>query len=348
MSGRNPMISIVIPVHNPGDLLRDCLDSVIGQTYKNLEIIIVNDGSTDDSEDIIKKYQSVDGRIKYYKTNKHNAAFARKVGIELTKGEYVCFVDSDDVVSEGYVEVLLAGIKKYGTSIATVKIAHFFDKSEIPDLPEGTGKITAKPNLLDYFASNYHGREKSKYISQSINAKIFERHLLDGIDYSVVRAAVLEDNYIVPQILKKADPQKIALVDTASYFYRIGQASTMSSALEHTISLSDGGEVTYAELFNDAMEYIKSVYADDPHSSLFIDRVKIEEFYELAKSVTGKNLHATGLVGQVDELRKQIAQKEEDLRALEGAFFDLKRSGSYRLGYSLLLPYRFFKRLMGR
>lgn len=103
----NFLVSIIIPVYNTEKYLNKCLDSIINQTYKNLEIIIVDNCSTDNSFEIAKKYQSNDKRIKLYKENKKSVTLARKLGIENANGKYICTIDSDDYIDEGFIETLL-------------------------------------------------------------------------------------------------------------------------------------------------------------------------------------------------------------------------------------------------
>lgn len=97
-------ISIIVPVYNSEDSLNKCIDSLINQTKKELEIILVNDGSTDKSEDIIKSYK--DKRIKYYKNKNQGIGKTRNFGINKTTGKYIMFIDSDDYLREDACEML--------------------------------------------------------------------------------------------------------------------------------------------------------------------------------------------------------------------------------------------------
>jgi len=92
-------ISIIVPVYNSETYLKACLDSIVNQTLKNIEIIILNDGSTDNSESIIKEYQKKDNRIKYYYHTNIGLGLTRNKGIVKAKGEYIAFIDSDDYIA---------------------------------------------------------------------------------------------------------------------------------------------------------------------------------------------------------------------------------------------------------
>ena len=91
-----PKVSVIIPVYNVENYLRQCLDSVVNQTLKEIEIICVDDGSTDDSFDILQEYAEKDARIKVVKQKNQGVGFSRNKGIKLANGEFVCFLDSDD------------------------------------------------------------------------------------------------------------------------------------------------------------------------------------------------------------------------------------------------------------
>jgi glycosyltransferase involved in cell wall biosynthesis len=100
----NKKFSIVIPIYNTGEFLNECIDSVINQTYSNLEIILVNDGSPDNSDEICKHYQNIDNRIKYFYKENEGVSIARNLGIANATGEYVYCLDSDDCIDKYFIE----------------------------------------------------------------------------------------------------------------------------------------------------------------------------------------------------------------------------------------------------
>lgn len=105
-------VSIIIPVYNGEKYIEKCLTSIINQSYTDIEIIIVNDGSTDKTVEILEKFKKCDRRIEYYSQNNSGASVARNKGIEISSGKYVAFVDSDDTIQENYIELLLKTIEK--------------------------------------------------------------------------------------------------------------------------------------------------------------------------------------------------------------------------------------------
>jgi len=108
---KNDLISVVVPVYNTCNYLEKCIVSLINQTYKNIEIIIIDDGSTDDSRKVIEKYIDIDSRISYYYQENSGPGIARNHGIDKSNGRYITFVDSDDYVEESFVEKLYSTIQ---------------------------------------------------------------------------------------------------------------------------------------------------------------------------------------------------------------------------------------------
>ena len=121
--GNDIKISIIVPVYNCAKYIKKCLDSLINQTFKNIEIILVNDGSTDNSEEIIQSYD--DNRIVYIKQKNQGPSAARNLGIDLAKGEYIGFVDSDDWIDADYYEKLYNAIAANNAIITNILTLDF-------------------------------------------------------------------------------------------------------------------------------------------------------------------------------------------------------------------------------
>ena len=115
---KNSLISIIIPIYNTSEFLANCLDSVINQTYVNLEIILINDGSTDNSLGICREYNKKDSRIIVINKKNEGVSSARNAGLDIFSGDYVTFIDSDDWVETDFIEILNQKIKD--TDISTI------------------------------------------------------------------------------------------------------------------------------------------------------------------------------------------------------------------------------------
>ena len=110
-------ISVIIPIFNAERYLSDCLDSIVNQSFKDIEIICINDGSKDKSEKIIKEYAQKDKRIILFNQDNKGAGPARDKGIELSRGEYISFIDSDDIFHYRTLEIAYNNLKKYNSEV---------------------------------------------------------------------------------------------------------------------------------------------------------------------------------------------------------------------------------------
>lgn len=117
IDNKNFLVSIIIPVYNTEKFLCECLDTVLNQTYKNLEIILIDDGSIDNSGKICDEYAKIDNRIKVIHQNNQGVSAARNRGICIAKGEWITFVDSDDLIELDYIEVVVKYLQKYSPDI---------------------------------------------------------------------------------------------------------------------------------------------------------------------------------------------------------------------------------------
>ena len=124
------LVSVIVPVYNVLPYLRESLESVINQTYEDLEIIIVDDGSTDGSDVVCEEYAK-DSRVKVIHQKNHGLSAARNVGLDLARGDYIAFLDSDDVYLPDMIQTMVEGIKKsraytYAPAFANRSVPAFF------------------------------------------------------------------------------------------------------------------------------------------------------------------------------------------------------------------------------
>ena len=168
-----PKISVIIPVYNVEKYLRDCLDSVVNQTIKDIEIICINDGSTDNSLDILKEYASKDERFVIINQQNSGPSVSRNKGVDLSKGDYIAFVDSDDyLINSDYFEKLYDACERNNADIAVASIIRGNEKKSkyilkiekeevetdyvkklnlcaLPDLNHVWNKLYKRKSLLD-------------------------------------------------------------------------------------------------------------------------------------------------------------------------------------------------------
>ena len=122
---KGELISIIVPIYNVENYLRQCLDSIMSQTYQNFECLLINDGSPDNSADICREYVEKDSRFKYFEKENGGVSSARNLGIERSGGAYITFIDSDDLVESDYLEVLYKVLKDEAADISVLTYKQF-------------------------------------------------------------------------------------------------------------------------------------------------------------------------------------------------------------------------------
>lgn len=148
---RDPKVSVIIPVYNVEKYLDDCLENVVNQTLQDIEIICVNDGSTDNSLEVLQKYENEDARIKIINKENGGLSSARNAGIKEAKGEYILFLDSDDMVSRGVCKNAYYLAKIYGDVDAVeIKTIQFKDGE---NFSFENAKVQEKPAVLSVIKS---------------------------------------------------------------------------------------------------------------------------------------------------------------------------------------------------
>lgn len=206
-------ISVVIPVYNTSSFLKECLDSIINQTYDNLEIICVNDGSTDNSLEILEEYKSKDKRIKVINQQNKGLSGARNSGIKEATGEYIAFIDSDDWVDLNFFEKLYDSITKNDADIAAATILRTREHSK---------KVRVKYDKEEVFLEL---KDKIKacsipkccYVWNKLYKTAIVKNFLfrEGIYY--------EDILWTPNVLKNSS--KLSTAVGTNYYYRANSAS---------------------------------------------------------------------------------------------------------------------------
>ena len=159
MKQQLPLITIIVGIYNGEKFLSECIESVINQAYENLEIILVNDGSTDNSIGIIEKYAKIDRRIRVINQKNSGVSAARNAALDICTGEYICFLDQDDCLKKEYVLYFFNLIKKYDSDIAVTPTVIKFtknthleisDMSDVKDSVKLISGINAAQSMLYY------------------------------------------------------------------------------------------------------------------------------------------------------------------------------------------------------
>lgn len=220
-----PMVSLVIPVYNSARYLRQCLDSVTGQTYQNLEIVCINDGSVDDSLAILEEYAARDNRIRIFSKENEGkgAASARNLGLKNAAGEYIQFLDSDDFFESDMVESLVDKAVDTGSDVVICAGQAFDDEKQCV-----TGRLP-HPDL--YYAPDteaFSWKDCPEYICEIADNyawnKLFRRKLLidHGLSFTPIPISDDQDISMIAPIVAK----RVAVVDRALINYRVGTGTS--------------------------------------------------------------------------------------------------------------------------
>ena len=183
----NKLVSIIVPIYNKEKFIDKCLKSIVFQTYKNTEIILIDDGSNDKSADICYKYASKYKNIKYYYINNSGVSNARNVGIKKSKGEYIVFIDADDYINENYIKSLM--VDNYDLVVEGY-CKDFGDKKEYIEINEGSYSIKEiKKALKDKVITNIFSVPYLKLFKSNIikeNKLEFNINLSFGEDFEFI------------------------------------------------------------------------------------------------------------------------------------------------------------------
>lgn len=210
------LISIIVPVYNVSKYLSRCLDSIIGQTYKNLEIIVIDDGSSDGSAAICDEYSYLDTRIVTIHQNNSGLSAARNKGIELAKGEFFIFVDSDDWVHPRMVELLVNNVIENNCKIAICENKRVKDFCEF-NLDSNEIEVLDKDEAILRMLGG-------EWISAW--AKIYHRSLFDNVRFPLGR--INEDYAILIYLFEQCEKLVYNRAVLYYYFYRENSISNSS------------------------------------------------------------------------------------------------------------------------
>lgn len=223
-------ISVIIPVYNTEPYLEKCLDSIVYQTYSDLDVLLINDCSSDGSGEICKKYQEKYSYFRYFEfVENRGVSFARNFGIENAIGSLIGFVDSDDWIEKDMYSILYDLMKTYDSSLASVNYNFAYEKNNIVQKNNGINENVFLDNII---------KSLIFYITRNdviLWNKLFKRNLFDGITFPIGK--VYEDTSTIYRLIEKAGQAVASREHLYNYLQRsnsITRKKTMSvQAFEH-------------------------------------------------------------------------------------------------------------------
>jgi len=241
-----PLVSVVLPIYKVEAFLKECVNSVINQTYKNLEIFLVDDGSPDSCPELCDSYAETDSRIKVIHKINGGLSDARNAAIDVCTGEYITFVDSDDVIHPSMIEALMKPVIEQQVEISAGSYSNFTDNYIINDLIEASQIMTFEQLT-----------EKPLYITAW--GKIYKTCLFENIRYP--KGKLHEDEFTTWKLLDKAE--KIAYTPAPLYFYRQREGSIIAQKkLSNFIDTVDAlkERISYFQKKENTFQYRFSFY----------------------------------------------------------------------------------------
>lgn len=291
-----PIISVVMPVYNAGNFLYKAIDSVLNQDFKDLELILVNDGSTDTSKSICENFKAKDPRVKIINKSNGGVASARNAGLEVAIGKYIIHADADDiVVRDAYSNLYSAAISKN----ADIVVGEYF-KGTISDFV-----LVNHDPIQD--ASDFIKKLLSGKIHGALWNKLIKKEIFNNITF-IPNIDFMEDLLILVKILQNQGSVKIAVINKPVYHYLYHPGSYTNNISLKYLEIGDIVVHSIAELLEKKVEYSKMI----AHFKLYHKLLYLLNIDTKTVSVRNKFPEVNSLV-----MKSDLAIKYKILLALE-------------------------------
>lgn len=222
------LISIIVPVYNVDKYLEKCVDSIINQTYKNIEIILVNDGSTDGSGQVCDYLAKKDSRIAVYHKENGGVSSARNLGLDNAQGDYIGFIDSDDYIDPDMYESLYDDLKKYNVDISMCGLYHVYANKKDEQVDKVQNYIINSNDAINLVLDG-------KFSAVTPGNKLYKKSLFLGIRYDL-NISIAEDALMIIKLLEQC---RLISINTEKkyYYYHRENSLTTSSFSQKTLDI---------------------------------------------------------------------------------------------------------------
>lgn len=247
---KQPVISVIVPVYNAENYLNRCVDSLLSQTFADYELILVNDGSKDSSGVICDSYAAKDNRVRVFHKANGGVSSARNIGLDNARGEWIVFCDSDDYVSERYLENLISGADDENIDLVfNYAVVHNIGEIEKENYPE---KLINLAEISDLFLNNDLAWHTSTW------SKLFKRDLIERLKLRYITDIHIGEDAIFLFTYMLAC-RKIRVICTCDYHYLIVGDNTLTQRINNFKSEERG-----MQLICEVMERIKQITGITP------------------------------------------------------------------------------------
>ncbi|WP_312088530.1 glycosyltransferase [Megamonas funiformis] len=316
-------ISVIVPVYNVEKYLSQCLDSIIHQTYKNLEIILVDDGSTDSSGLICDNYSQKDKRIKIIHKCQGSLSDARNAGLKIATGEYISFIDSDDFIDKNMYSILINNTQKYNSDIVWFNYYNYYSKKHFIN-----SSIIKNNDLYDLSSSDKIKFAKNLFYQYKMDAhvwaKLYKRSIFNNIKFPYGK--LFEDIFVLLPILSNA--KIISTIPDCLYFYRNRSESIVNQYFKQNIIKN----IDFIESRIILAINYKNHFPNIPESNLFLFDVLKTAFDTLYKF---DNYHTQQkiITHLMSKLLKEKLPVKIKLRIIRRYFYALFKEINYVYSY---------------
>ena len=266
------LISIIVPIYNVENYLRQCLDSIMSQTYQNFECLLINDGSPDNSADICREYVEKDSRFRYFEKENGGVSSARNLGIERSKGQYITFIDSDDWVDSDYLEVLYRALidEKADIAVSTYKQFNMDDNCYYVHCYQRgyERKVFTNKELIDSLPWLYGYDSTYNFVS----CKLVSRDILEYIRFNI-STGYGEDMEFWSKVFLIAN--KVVYVNRDTYIYRTSNDNSKHYEAENIRNNIEQRLIFLAMLAARGMDIVN--YLPDYMQYMKVNKVKLSE-----------------------------------------------------------------------
>lgn len=244
------MISIIVPVYNVEPYLSFCLDSILQQTYKDYEVILIDDGSTDSSGRICEDYCKKDKRFRVIHQNNQGLSGARNTGLSVVNGDYFCFIDSDDYIHPRMIEILIKICEETGCKVAMCNVKETYESGIIEETTINEPRVLSQRQIFyDLFSDQW------KYLFHIVCNKLYSKNLINNRFNSVKS----EDTDYNIRIYLSID--KMAVIDSQLYCY-FQREGSITNNMDYRFHQSINSILlyhSYLKYFPKSKEYEKAI-----------------------------------------------------------------------------------------
>lgn len=299
------LISIIVPVYNVEKYLRKCLDSIVNQIYKDLEIFLINDGSTDGSLAICQEYKEKDNRITIFNQEHLGPSSARNLGLDNARGNFISFIDSDDYIAPNFISELYFLLKDTGSDIVQC------DYLRVEE--DDTNSIFSKKSLLkieQYTGCEYLQKLYSKKFSPRnivVWNKLYCRSIWDNTRFPI--GMLNEDEAIIHHIYDKIN--KITITSEIHYFYLKRAGSIMNLPLDLTIKR----DLYYWEVLTERLNFFElKGYVELKNETLAHKAIHLRGLYKKNKRLNSSLFNCNPLIYSDLESNLKLYLRNKDIK----------------------------------